>query len=75
VRAEVGHQPLNRAVITSTGLDIYRYICNGWFGPTFSDVHSSSLGQVYRNWATCHFRLKATQHVVHRLGAELVAYC
>ena len=48
--------------------------CNGWFGPTFSDVPSSSLGQVYRNGATCHFRLNATQHVVHWLGVELVAY-
>jgi hypothetical protein len=48
--------------------------CNGWFGPTISDVHLSSLGQAYRNWTARHFRLKATQHVVHWLGVELVAY-
>jgi hypothetical protein len=36
--------------------------------------HFSSFGHVYRNGAARHFRLKATQHVVHWLGVELVAY-
>jgi hypothetical protein len=25
-------KPFDRAVITETGLDFHRYICNGWFG-------------------------------------------
>src|SRR5262249_49321741 len=34
VRARATAAPCLPSVITETGLDIHRYICSGWFGPT-----------------------------------------
>ena len=48
--------------------------CNGGFGPITRDDHLSSLEPVYHYRAAPHCLLNATQHVVHWLGAELVAY-
>jgi hypothetical protein len=53
---------------------VARRLLQRLFGQTTSDVRFSSLEQMSRNWAARHFRLKATQHVVHWLGVELVAY-
>jgi len=42
--ANVPHRS-NRAVITPTGLDIHRYICNCWFAPDTFSVSDATARQ------------------------------
>jgi hypothetical protein len=41
--------PFQPSVITETGLDIHRYICNGWCGEDHLGIGPKLLGTRYNN--------------------------